>query len=195
MAKPGPPRVIVQIRSNERSPPMNDSRITVNVAFRLSGRMTCRNRDPGRRRRAATASKYSSGIDRMPAMKITIAMPDALPDVDERDRQQRDVAGRPASPGRRCRPAPSAVLISPVDGCISTAKVMPTATVLTSTGKKTIDAQQRPAAGCCEVSSTASGRPMHDLQAAGHDRVDDRVAQAVASAPARARNWRSCRGR
>ena len=27
----------------------------------------------------------------------------------------------------------------PLDGCISTANVMPTATVLTSTGKKTID--------------------------------------------------------
>ena len=34
---------MVQIRSNERSPPMNDSRITVNVAGRDSGSVTCQN--------------------------------------------------------------------------------------------------------------------------------------------------------
>ena len=74
VVKPGPPRVIVQIRSNVRSPPMNDSRITVKVALRLSGTMTCRNlahAPPS----SSTASMYSSGMDRMPAMKMTSAMP------------------------------------------------------------------------------------------------------------------------
>ena len=43
LLNPGPPPVIVQMRSNERSPPMSESRITVNVAGAASGRVTLRN--------------------------------------------------------------------------------------------------------------------------------------------------------
>ena len=46
----------------------------------------------------------------------------------------------------------------PLDGCISTANVMPTATVLTSTGKKTTE-RSRLRARMREVSSAASSRP------------------------------------
>ena len=90
MVKPGPPRVIVQIRSNVRRPPMNDSRITVNVAFRLSGTMTWRKRTqapPSRRDRVDVLLG-----DRQDARdEDDQGDADALPDVDERDRQQRDV--------------------------------------------------------------------------------------------------------
>ena len=37
--KPGPPRVIAQIRSNERRPPISDRMMTVTVAGRTSGRV------------------------------------------------------------------------------------------------------------------------------------------------------------
>ena len=47
----------------------------------------------------------------------------------------------------------------PLDGCISTAKVMPTATVLTSAGKKMTE-RSRLRARMREVSSAARGSPM-----------------------------------
>ena len=74
---------------------MNDSRMTVNVAFRLSGTMTWRKRaqaPPSRR----TASVYSSGIDEDAGDEDDQRDADALPDVDERDRQEGDVGvGQP----------------------------------------------------------------------------------------------------
>ena len=47
----------------------------------------------------------------------------------------------------------------PFEGCISTAKVMPTATVLTRTGKKMTE-RSRLRTRMRDVSSAASGRPM-----------------------------------
>jgi hypothetical protein len=41
--KPGPPRVIAQMRSNERRPPISDRMITVTVAGHASGRVMWRN--------------------------------------------------------------------------------------------------------------------------------------------------------
>ena len=41
-AKPGPPLVMAQIRSNDRRPPISDSVITVAVAGRASGSMMLR---------------------------------------------------------------------------------------------------------------------------------------------------------
>jgi hypothetical protein len=54
-------------------------------------------------------------------------------------------------------------LMSPVDGCISTANVMPTATVLTSTGKKMIE-RRRFRTRSREVSSVARSSPMITLR-------------------------------
>ena len=44
VVKPGPPRVIDQIRSNERRPPMKERMITVDVAGQTSGKVTSRKR-------------------------------------------------------------------------------------------------------------------------------------------------------
>ena len=41
LEKPGPPRVIAQMSSNDRSPPMSDSSTTVAVAGRTRGRVMC----------------------------------------------------------------------------------------------------------------------------------------------------------
>ena len=41
--KPGPPRVIAQMRSKERRPPISDRMITVTVAGRTSGRVMYQN--------------------------------------------------------------------------------------------------------------------------------------------------------
>ncbi len=43
VVNPGPPWVIVQMRSKDRRPPMNDSRMTVKVAGRASGSVMFRN--------------------------------------------------------------------------------------------------------------------------------------------------------
>ena len=59
---------MVQIRSNVRSPPTNESRITVNVAGRASGMITYRSRCQNPPPSIETASVYSLGIDTMPAM-------------------------------------------------------------------------------------------------------------------------------
>jgi hypothetical protein len=66
--KPGPPRVIAQIRSNERSPPISDSRMTVTVAGRASGRMIRRKLSQALAPSILAASKYSAGMDTMPAI-------------------------------------------------------------------------------------------------------------------------------
>ena len=113
---------------------MNDSRITVKVAFRLSGRMTCRNltqAPPSSR----AASKYSSGIERIPAMKMTRAMPTPF-QTSTMATDRSAMLGLDSHCGPSIPTTSSERLTSPVDGCISTANVMPTATVLTRTGKK-----------------------------------------------------------
>ena len=43
LLKPGPPPVIVQMRSKDRSPPMSESRMTVKVAGAANGTVTFRN--------------------------------------------------------------------------------------------------------------------------------------------------------
>ena len=45
--KPGPPRVIAQIRSNDRRPPISDRMITVTVAGHASGSVMWRNSPSG----------------------------------------------------------------------------------------------------------------------------------------------------
>ena len=59
--------------------------------------------------------------------------------------------------------AARATLITPREGCISTAKVIPTATVLTRTGKKMIP-RNSVLSRMLEVSSVASNRPMTTLR-------------------------------
>ena len=117
---------------------MNDSRITVNVAFRLSGTMMCRKRVPSPPSKRA-ASLYSSGIDRIPAMKMTSAMPTPFQTSTKRDGKQRDVGIGEPSGSIDANHHLEVVLIRPRDRCIRTANVIPTATVLTSTGKKMIE--------------------------------------------------------
>ena len=80
---------------------MNDSRITVNVALRLSGRMTWRKLHPGAALEPA-GSKYSSGIDRMPAMKITVAMPTPF-QTSTSATDSSAMLGSVSQPGRRGR--------------------------------------------------------------------------------------------
>src|SRR5215211_7180997 len=72
---PGPPRVIAQMRSKDRRPPINARMITVVVAGLDSGRMTRQNRWTAEAPSVAAASKYSRGIETIPAMKITVASP------------------------------------------------------------------------------------------------------------------------
>ena len=97
VVKPGPPRVIVQMRSKVRRPPMNESRMTVKVAFRLRGMMTCRKLRPG-------AALEADGVDVLlgdgedARDEDDERDADALPDVHERDREERD--GRVGQPGR-----------------------------------------------------------------------------------------------
>jgi hypothetical protein len=43
LLNPGPPPVIVQMRSKDRRPPISDSRMTVNVAGRASGSVIFQN--------------------------------------------------------------------------------------------------------------------------------------------------------
>ena len=52
--------------------------------------------------------------------------------------------------------------MSPTDGCMSVANVIPTATVLTSTGKKMMP-RKSPLSRILEVSSMASGSEMMTL--------------------------------
>ena len=111
-------------------------------------------------------------------MKMTSAEPDALPDVDERDRQQCDV-GSVSQRGPSIPTTSRPRLISPLIGCISRSNVMPTATVLTSTGKKMIERTlplTMQLGGCAEHRQRHAD---HHLESAGHHGVDDRVAEAL----------------
>jgi hypothetical protein len=56
--KPGPPRVIAQIRSNDRSPPISDRMMTVAVAGRASGSTMCRKLCRALAPSIVAASKY-----------------------------------------------------------------------------------------------------------------------------------------
>ena len=68
--------------------------------------------------------------------------------------------------------------MAPWVGCISTVKVMPTPTVETSTGKKITDAEVA-AAEDVGGEQHRGEQPEHDLQARGHDAVDQRVDEAL----------------
>src|ERR1051325_9523124 len=70
--------------------------------------------------------------------------------------------GLVSQPGPWIPTAPSASLIRPVSGFISTVNVSPTPIVETSTGKNTTERSQ-PRATSCEVSSTASSIPSTTL--------------------------------
>ncbi len=71
-----------------------------------------------------------------------------------------------------------ALLIRPSDGCIKILKVMPTATMLTITGKNTIDLRTV-LSRIMEVKRTASEEAEDDLQATGDHRIDQCVAHAA----------------
>src|SRR5258707_13963402 len=108
---------MVQIRSNVRSPPINDNKITVKDALRLKGKITCRNATqvpPS----SLAASKYSTGIDKMPAMNITIAKP--IPFHTSTSATENNASlGFPNQSGVGSPIEPRVVLMSPIDGCIS----------------------------------------------------------------------------
>ena len=136
---------------------MNDSRMTAKVALRDSGTVTWRNfaqAPPS----SLTASLYSSGIDRMPAMKMTSAMPTPF-QTSTNATDSSAIDGSVSHCGPWMPTTEIAWLMRPLEGCISTANVMPTATVLTSAGKKMTE-RSRLRARMRDVSSAASGRPM-----------------------------------
>ena len=72
---PGPPLVIAQMRSKDRRPPISDRMITVVIAGLDSGRTMCQNLRNADAPSTAEASKYSRGMETIPAMKITVARP------------------------------------------------------------------------------------------------------------------------
>ena len=113
----------------------------------------------------------------MPAMKITIASPTPF-QTSTRATDSRAICGSVSHFGP-VKPMTSIVrLIRPLVGCIITLNVMPTATKLTSTGKNTIE-RIVPLSLIRDVTSIAERHPEDDLQPAGDDGVDERVAQTV----------------
>ncbi len=59
---------MVQIRSNDRSPPISDRMTTVTVAGLHNGSRTCQKAANRPAPSTVAASKYSRGIDTIPAM-------------------------------------------------------------------------------------------------------------------------------
>ena len=95
-------------------------------------------------------------------MKMTRAMPMPF-QTSTKATDSRAMFGLDSHCGPSIPTTSSDRLIRPVDGCISTANVMPTATVLTRTGKKmadrsTLRLRRR------EVSSVARSSPMTTLR-------------------------------
>ena len=110
-------------------------------------------------------------------MKMTSAIPTPFhTSTSATERSAR--SGSPSHCGPSMPICSSAMLIRPSDGCSSTAKVMPTATVLTSTGKKMID-RSRFAEADARGQEGRQEQPQDDLEPARDDGVDDRVAQAA----------------
>ena len=137
----GAARVIAQMRSNERSPPMSDRMMTVAVAGRTSGSVMLRKIfqragavDPGGLEVLLRDRDDAGDEDERRDA-------DALPDVDERRPRRAPGSGRSASSGPWMPNDASVLLMRPSNGSISTLKVMPMPIVDTRTGKK-IDARR-----------------------------------------------------
>ncbi len=84
---------------------------------------------------------------------------------------------------------PRTVSTRPVSGASSTLKVMPTATVLTSTGKKTSE-RRTPRTRMRGGEQDREEQAEHDLQPAGDHRVDQSVAQRPLRSACSEKNWR-----
>ena len=158
---PGPPRVIAQMRSKDRRPPISDRMITVVIAGLDSGRTMCQNLRNAEAPSTAEASKYSRGIETIPAMKITVARPTPF-HTSTRATDSRANLGSTSQAGPSMPIKPSDSLMRPADGSMRTVKVRPTPMVLTSTGKKATE-RRNPLAMICEVSGWASRIPSTTL--------------------------------
>ena len=125
------------MRSKERRPPISDKMITVVIAGLDSGRTMCQTLRNAEAPSTAEASKYSRGIETIPAMKITVASPhpSRRPPAPPKAVRSWDPRARPAVDADQL----SDLLIMPADGSMRTVKVRPTPIVLTSTGKKTTE--------------------------------------------------------
>ncbi len=110
-------------------------------------------------------------------MKMTSAMPTPF-QTSTRATDSRAMFGSVSHCGPSIPTTSSDRLIRPVDGCISTANVMPTATVLTRTGKKMTERSRLPGPEP-RGEQRRQQQPDDDLEAARHDRVDDRVPGAA----------------
>ena len=126
-------------------------------------------------------------------MNITVAMPMPF-QISTSATEYSARSGLPSQSGWGSPRAPRAVLIRPVDGCMRVAKVIPTATVLTSTGKKMMP-RISVLSRILEVSSTASGREMITLRPLVSHGIDDRVAQPGGELGIAQERGVSCRGR
>jgi len=95
-------------------------------------------------------------------MKMTMAIP--MPFHTSTMATDRSaMSGSVSHPGPSTPIASRATLIRPREGCMSTANVIPTATVLTRTGKKMIP-RSSVLSRMLEVRSVASSRPMTTLR-------------------------------
>ena len=84
------------------------------------------------------ASKYSRGIETIPAMKMTVASPTPF-HTSTSATESSAYLGSTSQAGPSIPTRARLSLITPRSGCIRTVKVSPTPIVLTSTGKKTTD--------------------------------------------------------
>jgi hypothetical protein len=135
--------------------------ITVAIAGRDSGRTMCQNLRNAEAPSTADASKYSRGIETMPAMKITVARPTPF-HTSTSATESNAKLGSTSQAGPSMPTRPSDRLMSPSKGCMRTVKVMPTPMVLTRTGNKATE-RRNPLAMIWEVSSTASSIPRTTL--------------------------------
>ena len=110
-------------------------------------------------------------------MKMTRAMPMPFQtSTSATDRRAR--SGSPSHCGPSMPICSRAMLTRPSDGCSRTANVIPTATVLTRTGKKITD-RSRLRESDARGQERRQEQPEDDLEPARDDGVDDRVAQAA----------------
>ena len=149
------------MRSKDRRPPINARMITVVVAGLDSGRMMRQNRWTAEAPSVAAASKYSRGIETIPAMKITVASPTPF-QTSTRATDSRANLGSTSQAGPLMPIAARDLLMRPADGSMRTWKVRPTPMVLTRTGKKTTE-RRNPLAIIGEVSSSANAMPRTTL--------------------------------
>jgi hypothetical protein len=149
------------MRSKVRSPPIKARMITVVIAGRDSGRMIFQNRWTAVAPSTEDASKYSRGIETIPAMKITVASPTPF-QTSTSATDSRANLGSTSQAGPLMPMRARDLLMTPADGSMRTWKVRPTPMVLTRTGKKTTERRYpRPMIG--EVSSSANSIPKTTL--------------------------------